>query len=157
MWTLFLRIRASEKWAGRSIVELLMDPHTLVSGIGNYLSVEILLEAGIDPRSPVDCIDRGWFTLLYDAMCRKTAESYYNNTTEYLKHLGVIVPQRTPLAESRTDRQFTFRVYRQRHVDGKYPVVPLQDVITNRGSGKTTTYMCPSLQRLLTRGDRRDI
>lgn len=143
IWRRYCKAKESKKWAGKPIVELLMDQLAVVSGIGNYLSAEILYAAKLAPATVVKTVDEKTFRRLYEAMCTVVASSYYGNKTRYVDHLGELVPKRTPLKNYKEeDSDFEFRVYQQKEVDGEKVI--RERILSTRAS---LTYWCPSVQK----------
>lgn len=143
IWERFSKASKTKKWQTKPIVELLMDQNAVVSGIGNYLSVEILYMAKIAPSRLVSKIDNTMFRKLYQAMCSVVASSYYHNCTRYIDHLVDLKPLQQPLTHYKNDKPFRFNVYLQKKTVDGHTVIK-ERMLSNRTS---YTYWCPSVQK----------
>jgi formamidopyrimidine-DNA glycosylase len=143
IWERFTKASKAKKWQTKPIVELLMDQNAVVSGIGNYLSVEILYVARISPRTLVTKIVNSMFRRLYRAMCSVVASSYYHNCTRYIDHLVGLKPLQLPLERYKDNKPFRFNVYLQKKTVDGHKVIK-ERMLSNRTS---YTYWCPSVQK----------
>lgn len=130
----------------RPIVALLQDQQKFCSGIGNYLSAEILYRAAISPhRLSYTLTNKEMETLIYQIKYT-TKLAYVDNHTGYMVNLVSIVknlPKRTyhPNIKLGKNNTFVFCAYRQK--TDPYGNIVLADKIV---SGRTT-YWVPAIQK----------
>ena len=63
-----------------------MDQNDIVSGIGNYLSAEILYDAKISPHRQLDKLSNTEKKQLAHSMRKIVKLAYYDNKTGYMEH-----------------------------------------------------------------------
>lgn len=143
------------------IIKALMDQKALGSGLGNYLSVEILMDAKISPYTKLSVIYRD--KNLSDRLARSiryiTKLSYMTAEVGYLEHLDkslykFIKKQRQEINDGKKPEfsyhpniklekndKFIFKVYRQK-TDPQGNEVKADKIIKGR-----TTYWVPTVQK----------
>lgn len=72
----------------KTLYKVLMDQNALISGIGNYLSAEILYDAKINPSRKLDKLSLVEQKRLAHSMRKIIKHSYYDNKTGYMKHFA---------------------------------------------------------------------
>jgi formamidopyrimidine-DNA glycosylase len=77
----------------------------IVSGLGNYLTPEILYRAKISPFRKMDSLTEEDITELFKSMKYIIKLSYYNNTTGYMTNFGQFI-----------------KIHKEKINSGKYPV-----------------------------------
>jgi formamidopyrimidine-DNA glycosylase len=137
------------KYASKLVLELLMDQKKLGSGIGNYLSAEILYDAEISPWRKINSLDKKELKALAHSI-RKTMKLFYlTNNSPYLKYLKPYFNKvdktdfHSDIKEDDEDHEF--QVYRQKE-DSDGNVVKKDKIIPVNSAKKRTTYWVPSIQ-----------
>jgi formamidopyrimidine-DNA glycosylase len=112
----------------KSIFKVLMDQTAkvgLLSGLGNYLTPEILYRAKISPFREIGSLSNDDIKKLSHSIKYVTKLSYYNNTTGYMTNFGSFIkthkekiddgkyPEYHPEIKLKEDT-FKFNVYRQK-------------------------------------------
>lgn len=125
------------------IVKLLMDQKKLGSGIGNYLSAEILYMAKLSPFRTGASLSKFDVENLIYAIKFMTKLSYINNKIGYMTIFkNIYIPQINYHPEIELGgAQFKFNVYRQKKDPNGY-LVEASKIIKGR-----TTYWVPSVQK----------
>lgn len=148
------RVKDLEKKHGsKSILPILMNQKLLYSGIGNYLSVEILYRAKLSPYRTLKSLDKDDLKELYNSIRYVVKLSYYNNKTGYRTHYGDYNDKHKKLIEEGKvpdyledvklkDKEFEFKVYMREKDDKNRDV--LADKKINKGR---TTYWVPDYQK----------
>lgn len=132
-----------------NLVKLLMDQHALVSGIGNYLTAEILYDSQINPhRSLADLSENELKKLVY-SMRKIPKLAYCDNITGYMDHFKNfmnshahkiktgILPNYHPDIKN---KKFSFNVY-QSKFDPFGNKVQRDEIVKNR-----VIYWVPAVQ-----------
>jgi len=135
------------------LVKVLMDQKAIGSGIGNYLSSEILYNAKLSPKRTLKSLSNNDLKKLSQSIKYIMKLSYYNNPTGYmtnfdkfiLKHKKGIDNGKYPnyhqdIKLKKSD-QFKFNVYR-RKLDNNGNKVLADKINNNR-----TTYWIPNIQK----------
>jgi formamidopyrimidine-DNA glycosylase len=136
----------------KKIIEILMDQTLLGSGLGNYLSVEILYNARISPHRTLDTLTKKEINKLYNSIYKIVKISYSSNSSGYMKYLDEYIktnhlnniknnPVLDFLSNIKTSSKFKFKVYQQ-EFDPKGNKVMQDKIIPNR-----TTYWVPDVQK----------
>jgi len=141
------------KTGNKKIVEILMSQTTLFSGIGNYLSVEILYKSKISPHKKLADIynDQKLVVALTDAIKYIVKVSFMTADVGYFDDLDPTMlifvkglrnknNDIHPDVVLQKNDKFKFNVYRQK----KDPLG--NDVIGDTIIKDRTTYWCPSIQ-----------
>jgi len=143
------------KQKNKEIVKILMEQDVgkgILSGIGNYLSADILNFAQISPHRKLNSLSEDEIYDLGHAIKYTTKLAYYNNTTGYMqtmlnyveKHRNDILDKKLPNYHSDIKLQknaiFSFRVYQQDHDPDGNPVIG-EEIIKGR-----RTYWAPLSQ-----------
>jgi formamidopyrimidine-DNA glycosylase len=134
------------------LVKLLMDQHGIGSGIGNYLSAEILYHAQLSPRRTLDSLSDTDIKKLAYSIKYIIKLSYYNNNTGYMTNFGDFISIHKEGIKKKifpnyhseikfTNEEFTFNVYRQK-TDKLGNKVIVDKIINNR-----STYWVKELQK----------
>lgn len=105
----------------KNLYKVLMDQEAVVSGIGNYLSAEILYDAKLDPHRSLDDLSTVEKKRLAHSMRRITKMSYYDNKTGYMQYYLQFMENHPVKVDKRifpnyhpditTDQPFEFKVY----------------------------------------------
>jgi formamidopyrimidine-DNA glycosylase len=69
-----------------NLVKILMDQKTLVSGIGNYLTAEILYDAKLNPHRELTDLDNNELKQFVISMRKISKYAYYDNITGYMNN-----------------------------------------------------------------------
>jgi formamidopyrimidine-DNA glycosylase len=140
----------------RKIIKILMDQSTsgLGSGLGNYLSVEVLYLAKISPHTKIKKIydnlklsNKLATSIKYIVkLAYMTADIGYfaildNNLSRWITKLRKTKKQQYHPDIKLGNKQFIFQVYRQKY-DSKGNMVKADKIIKDR-----TTYWVPSVQK----------
>ena len=140
----------------RSIFVVLMNQTTkdgLLSGLGNYLTPEILYRAKISPFREIGSLNNNDIKNLSHSIKYTTKLSYYNNTTGYMTNFGSFIKThkekidngKYPEYHSETklkENTFKFNVYRQKEDPLGNEVE--RDVTINNGR---TVYWVSAIQK----------
>jgi len=138
------------KYGGRLIVELLMDQKKLGSGIGNYLSAEILYNAKISPWREINSLKKKELSTLAHSI-RKTIKLFYlSDSSPYLENLNSyfkkIKKNDFHSDIDVDDDEHEFAVYQQIK-DPHGNVVKKDKIIPIGAKKKRTTYWVPTVQK----------
>jgi formamidopyrimidine-DNA glycosylase len=129
----------------KKIIEVLMSQKLIGSGLGNYLSVEILYRAKISPHQMCDLMPQSMLNNLNYWIKYVTKICYMNNHTGYMKYfqgLQDAIPKVNYHPSIDLDNaEFQFAVYRQK-LDLKGNKVIKEKIIKGR-----STYWVPSVQK----------
>lgn len=140
----------------KPIVVFLMNQDkkdSIGSGIGNYLSVEILYRAKISPHRQVKSLSDKEILKLAKELRKVIKQCYINNKTGYMtiyeeyadEHLELIekgeLPNYHSDIEINKDKGFSFKVYRLKE-DSKKNKVIVDEIIPGR-----STYWVPAVQK----------
>lgn len=127
------------------VVKLLMDQKRIGSGLGNYLTAEILYRAGISPHRLGSQLTSVMIKKLSYWINYMVKLSYVDNHIGYMTNLekeAAKISRRHYHPEIRLkDREFTFLVYGQKH-DPDGNVVKADKIISGR-----TTYWVQAVQK----------
>ena len=128
----------------KPIVDILKDQGKIGSGIGNYLSAEILYRAKIDPfRHGINITNKELDNLNY-WIKYLTKLAYSHNSTRYMNKIGsdikTIRKKNYHKDITLKEPTFVFKVYRQKTDPKGNPVESLK----NKGQ---TTYWVPAVQK----------
>lgn len=146
-----VKYRSTEARRNREIIKVLMDQTNkdgICSGLGNYLSVEILYRAEISPKREMKNISKADSDRLCEAIKYITKLSYVSSDSGYLEHLDpemkkYITKYRNTKnfhPEININGKFEFTVYQQKEDKLGNPVIR-DKIITGR-----TTYWVPAIQ-----------
>lgn len=146
-----VKYRNTEARRNREIIKVLMDQTNkdgICSGLGNYLSVEILYHARISPRRQMNNISRDDSNRLCESIKYITKLSYVSSDSGYLEHLDPEMKKyitkfrntKNYHPETNVNGKFEFTVYQQK-VDKLGNPVRKDKIITGR-----TTYWVPNIQ-----------
>lgn len=133
------------KFNNKMIVELLMDQKKLGSGLGNYLTPEILYRAKIKPSRKVSTLTENDAKILTKTIKRVLKLCYHSNDNKYLtflqKYLNKYVRKTYHDSTDIDDEGFEFLVYRRKEDDFGNKV-KADKLIKGR-----TTYWVPLIQK----------
>ena len=132
------------------IIELLMHQKKLGSGIGNYLSSEILYRAKISPHRKIDSLNKKELKSLANSIRRTIKLSYLSDNSEYLSGL-------TPFSSNKVnedyhsdidldDNDFEYIVYHKTE-DPKGNTIVAEKIIPINAKKKRTTFWVPKIQK----------
>ena len=139
------------------IFKVLMDQTLssgLVSGLGNYLTPEILYDCKISPYREIGSLTDDDITNLANSIKHVIKLSYYNNTTGYMSNFGDFIkvhkkridegkyPNYNPDIILKATDKFIFKVYQKKVDPLGNPVNPDRTL-----NPKRTTYWVPSMQK----------
>lgn len=131
------------------IVKILMDQKKVGSGLGNYLTAEILYRAKLSPYRTGRSLSQEEIENLVYWIKYVVKLSYINNHTgymEYLKNdLDKITKHNYHPEIQLADPTFHFKVYRRTTDEAGNPVVGAK--IVGTGDNKRTTYWVPAVQK----------
>lgn len=82
-------IRSKKK--NLNLVKVLMDQEMLVSGIGNYLTAEILYDAKLNPHRDLSDLSDDEIKRLAHSMRKLVKYAYYDNGTGYMEHFKIFM------------------------------------------------------------------
>jgi formamidopyrimidine-DNA glycosylase len=145
LWNKIKQIQDT-KYGDKMIVELLMDQKKLGSGLGNYLTPEILYRAKISPRRKIKSLIKKEGLLLSKNIKRVLKLCYYENKNKYMKYIEYFLPKhkRNKKYHEDTDisgKHFKFLVYRRKTDDYGNKVIA-DKIIKGR-----TTYWVKEVQQ----------
>lgn len=134
------------------LIKLLMDQHGIGSGIGNYLSAEILYHAKLSPRRILQSLSDNEIKSLAYSIKYIIKLSYYNNNTGYMTNFNDFIKIHKEGIKKNiypnyhleihfTNEEFIFHVYRQKKDDSDNKIFP-DKIINGR-----TTYWIKNIQR----------
>lgn len=130
------------------IVKILMDQNKIGSGIGNYLSSEILYRAKISPHRLGNSLSKKELKKLYTSIIYVMKLAYMNNNTGYMNDLDdkvKCVEKKNYHPEIKIkNKKFEFKVYGKKIDPHSNAIV--KDKIVGSGSTKRTTYWTPNIQ-----------
>lgn len=86
LFNIFKQYLTNKKIKKTNVVELLMNQHAIISGIGNYLMAEILYRAKISPFTNVRDLFDDRILELCESIRYVVKLSYFNNKTGYMTH-----------------------------------------------------------------------
>ena len=125
----------------------------IVSGLGNYLTPEILYDCKISPFRPVGDLSDNDIKKLSKSIKKIIKLSYYNNVTGYMTAFGDFIHTHKERIDNGTyptyhsnvklkeNEEFSFKVYRQKQDPNGHDVDPNKDLNPGR-----TTYWVPTVQ-----------
>lgn len=141
LWNLIKKMKNKKK----IILEILMDQKKLGSGIGNYLSCEILYNAKIAPTRKISSLDHEDSIKLTKSIKLVMKQSYYDNNNKYMELLREPYLKELKRQNYHPDiidfPKFAFLVYRQDY-DPKGNKVKKDKLVNNR-----TCYWVPDIQK----------
>lgn len=126
----------------------------IVSGLGNYLTAEILYDAKLSPYRKIGSLTKSELKTLSHSIKYITKLSYYNNSMGYMlkfndfikKHKEGIDKGKYPNYHKdikiKKNDSFSFKVYRQKEDPKNNPVYADKKLNKNR-----TTYWSPTIQK----------
>jgi len=121
IYTRLLKYITSPTRKNKTIYEILMDQTILGSGIGNYLSNEILYRANISPYTKLKDIDKSLCNKLVNVIKYVIKLSFYHNKLGYMNTIKQYFKYRKnkdfPKYQSKTklkDKTFKYTIYRQK-------------------------------------------
>ena len=126
------------------ILDLLMrqdDNDGIVSGIGNYLSAEILYHAKISPHRPINSLSKHELVTLAHSIKLIVMSAYLHNKTHYIDMITVKSHKKYHTDVIKQAKKFDFNVY-QKTTDKFNNPVKRDKIIKGR-----TTYWVPAIQK----------
>jgi len=146
-------LNVSAKRKNVPIVKVLLKQDAkdgILSGIGNYLSSEILYRAKISPHRPIGDLSKTELLKLAETIRYVGKQCYVANITGYMKKLADFIPKHKEKIKKgllpdyypsiKPNEDFAFLVY-GRKVDDKGNVVKTDNI-----EGQRTTYWVPAVQ-----------
>jgi formamidopyrimidine-DNA glycosylase len=107
----------------KTLYKILMDQNAIISGVGNYLSAEILYDAKLRPQRKLDKLSLVEKKRLAHSMRKIVKHSYYDNKTGYMQHYIQFMENHPVKVDKRIfpnyhpdikiDTPFEFKVYGQ--------------------------------------------
>ncbi len=155
----FEKLVDNKKYKNNNIYETLMEQKNskgLVSGLGNYLTPEILYHAKILPTKKLKDFDNTLIESLYESIMLKIKEAYVYNNAEYLETNSEMekfstnvkkliklkkLPNLIKSIKFKNLKKFKFNVYKQKKDELGNPVEKIS-IIKNR-----TCYFVPKIQK----------
>jgi formamidopyrimidine-DNA glycosylase len=138
------------KYGSKLIIELLMHQKKLGSGIGNYLSAEILYRSKISPHKKIKSLIKKELYALAHSIRKTIKLSYLSNDSDYLQYLTPVLKKVNVDYHSDIDidpdEDFEFLVYEQAE-DSKGNKVKKDKIIPINAKNKRTTYWVPKVQK----------
>jgi formamidopyrimidine-DNA glycosylase len=135
------------------IVKVLMDQHKLLSGLGNYLTAEILYNSKLKPSRTLQSLSTDDIYRLAQSIRYIIKLSYFNNSTGYMESFGNYLtihkkkildgsyPNFHPLVKLKKTDKFIYHVYQQKLDKLGNIVCASKEYIKDR-----TTYWVPTVQ-----------
>lgn len=124
-----------------NLVKVLMDQEMLVSGIGNYLTAEILYDAKLNPHRNLNDLSETEMKRLAHSMRKIVKYAYYDNTTGYMQHFKIFMKTHSDRIDKgvfpdyqpdiKPIKNFKFKVY-QKDVDPLGNPVQKDEIIKDR-------------------------
>lgn len=136
------------KYADKMIVELLMNQKKLGSGLGNYLSADVLYVAKLKPSRKIKSITESESNALTLAIKRVIKTAYYHNDNRYMEYLHDYLEDHKRNSKYlndvnifKTGKSFKFFVYKRKKDDNN------NDVLADKLIKGRTTYWSPKVQK----------
>jgi DNA-formamidopyrimidine glycosylase len=136
----------------KTLYKVLMDQNALVSGIGNYLSAEILFDAKLNPHRKLDVLTIAEKKKLAHSMRKIVKHSYYDNKTGYMEYYIQFMEKHPVKVDKRIfpnyhpdiniDTSFEFRVYGRTTDPDGHKIKADDTIIKGR-----TIYWVPTVQK----------
>lgn len=143
------KIRSKQK--NLNLVKVLMDQEMLVSGIGNYLSSEILYDAKLNPHRDLSDLSDTDIRRLAHSIRKITKYAYYDNGTGYMEHFKNFMKTHSKridegifpnyISDIAPAKGFQFKVY-QKEKDPKEHKVQQDEILKDR-----TTHWVKEVQK----------
>jgi formamidopyrimidine-DNA glycosylase len=149
-------LKKSKSRKNQIIYKILMNQNKngLLSGLGNYLTAEILYDCKISPLRTIESLNDNDITNLLNSIKYITKLSYYNNITNYMSNFGdfiethkkgiddKIYPNYHESIKLKKTDKFVFKVYKQKNDPNGYDVIFDKSINSGR-----TVYWVSQIQK----------
>lgn len=137
---------SESKYGSKMLVELLMDQKKLGSGLGNYLTPEILYRAKLSPRRKINSLTKEECKILSHTIKKVVKLVYYTGNVGYMNYMTQYLGKLKRDSSFHNDvdidnRKFKFLVYRRKIDDHGNPVTA-DKIVKGR-----TTYWVKHVQK----------